>query len=293
MEQRDLVFLLVGAVAMASLVGTILGARAWVQNVVEEASLKRGKARVRKNLPKRRPRSNAMDWTHSRSLVHPNPSASASRLSPIKEETSSSVVKAEEQTQRKVLQRIPNTGNGDCLFLCARLALMTMNKFVSVERLRQTVADFVTDEHFKSLRSIYSTAKEDATDMELIRDYCFMEGVESLEDLKAVVLTPKYWGDEIALQALEDATKLKFIVIQRQENGSFVVARQIDEKAPPSGLYVLLSLDSQHYEVISFGGKVCLNQVDLVEAGVFKAPPVTQASEKEKVDEEIDESKEV
>ena len=55
---------------------------------------------------------------------------------------------------------------------------------------------------------------------DLAGDYKFMEGVTSVDELKAVIKTPKFWANEWAISVLERVYKIKFIILANSEFNS-------------------------------------------------------------------------
>ncbi len=162
---------------------------------------------------------------------------------------------------------IPNRGGGDCLFYSFINALPG-NQF-TVYQLRKVVADYLNDEHFKSLSDIYNMAKEER-DYQLLRDYSFMKGVNDLTDLRSSVMKSTYYGDELALSALEKWSGIRPIVLTPKKSGNGLeVSARIEDKEPPrSNAYLLLLLRNVHYENIEYKGKL-LMKIDELPDGIL------------------------
>jgi hypothetical protein len=148
---------------------------------------------------------------------------------------------------------IENSGGGDCLFHCFKQAAARSDgRQFTVANLRAAVADSMTESILSGLKGVYDGAVE-SRDSSLLRDFGFMEGVKTLEDLRAVVQTPLYWGDELALPALERATGLRAVVVLGDGAIPRVAARF---DAPTSERVIFVRLRRYHYELIEVDGRV-------------------------------------
>ena len=182
--------------------------------------------------------------------------------------------------------------DGDCLFHCFvtafredRIApvasrLTAKGTKLTVEDLREKVAQSVTSEQFEMLKVIYEDAQREK-DWDQLQDYMFMRGVNTLEDLRAVIRTKRYWGDEIALSALEEHLGVTPVVIKEDDQGGFDVAQRIKAKqqdrlptqsqrdlseidAKQRGmLFIILHLQHSHYRLVRFNHKTILSLEDL------------------------------
>lgn len=142
---------------------------------------------------------------------------------------------------------IANAGAGDCMFICFRQALASLNKRVTVKEMRQKVADSVTQETFDTLKVIHDTALEDM-DYDLMKDYGFMNGVNSLEQLRTRMTSRTYYGDDMALPVLEKYTGLNAVVVK---------SGQVQQRADPvieGAPFIILVLENEHYQLASYAG---------------------------------------
>jgi hypothetical protein len=164
------------------------------------------------------------------------------------------------------LKILPNAGAGDCLFLCYRKMLMEAGIDAQVKELRSTVSDSITEDNFKFLHDVYNNARKQR-EYGLLRDYGFMNGVESVDDLKRVVMSRAYFGDEMSLTALEKRYNIGCIVIRLTRNGSIELAKRYEEKdfTRDDTLYGLLLLDENvtHYELLELDGNAIKKFCDL------------------------------
>jgi predicted NAD-dependent protein-ADP-ribosyltransferase YbiA (DUF1768 family) len=103
---------------------------------------------------------------------------------------------------------------------------------------------------------------------ELLEEFKFMEGITTLEALRAVLQTPKYWGDTWAVSTLERVLRVKLIIFSREafkqgDDANVLLCGQNNDdtleregKFEPA-YYLLLSLGgthagNMHYELISY-----------------------------------------
>jgi hypothetical protein len=132
----------------------------------------------------------------------------------------------------------------------------------TVADLRRAVAEAMTESVLAELRCLYDGATKER-DAALMKDYAFMEGVESLEQLRAAVQTSRYWGDELALPVLERATGLHAVVVLSDGARSSVAAR-LDAPGHGSRTNVIfVRLRDQHYELLEFDGQVVFSSASL------------------------------
>lgn len=158
-------------------------------------------------------------------------------------------------------------GDGDCLFHCVRTALREIKIEVSIEDLRGIVARSVGEKELGFLRSIYTSALREG-DRSLLRDYSFMKNVETVRDLRSAIMTTEYYGDEMALQAIERAYPMKLLVVRSLANDRLELARRFssdeaEEESKPWFCLLLLNVFAQHYELISYDSRVAMRREEL------------------------------
>lgn len=139
---------------------------------------------------------------------------------------------------------IENAGKGDCLFYCYQQALSSLKQRMSIQDMRRAVAGTMTQEKFETLKTIYNMAKQDG-DTDLLNDYGWVADSQNLKQLKAHMMKPTYFGDEIALAALEKLTGLNTIVVK---DGAI---QKRAEKRQPTGLWIVLLLKNVHYRILA------------------------------------------
>jgi hypothetical protein len=167
-----------------------------------------------------------------------------------------------EEVMEKGVEILPNSGGGDCLFHCFKAALLSYGTRTSIRALRKVVADAATQDQFETLKVIYDNAVKEK-EYQIINDYLFMNGVNDLEGLRKAMMKRSYWGDEMALRALEKRTKMKVLVFTTI-TGEMELASQLDTKeVPESGKYMMVLLHNQHYQLVKYGDKVVLRFNDL------------------------------
>jgi hypothetical protein len=163
----------------------------------------------------------------------------------------------------KQLSIVPNQGMGDCLFLCFQEALRHLGVNWSVHGLRQVVADSVDEYKLEFLSAIYKSALKEK-DTDILRDYSFMAGVNSLEDLRKVITSRKYYGDEMAVAALDDKFNIKSVVLRMTEDQSKIdlyQSRFSHEQEGEKKRYIILLLDeyNTHYELVEYNNRVIMS----------------------------------
>lgn len=161
----------------------------------------------------------------------------------------------------------PNNGGGDCLFFCFKRAIDDFEVKTSIKELRGIVAEKVTEDQFSVLKAIYDGAKQEG-EYNVLGDYNFMEGVETIQDLKHVITnTRKYWGDEMAIRALEEASGITAVIITKGARGKPTVANKMDDHLDiEKKWYSLILLENTHYQTILFQNKAVLDKKELDKA---------------------------
>ena len=103
--------------------------------------------------------------------------------------------------------------------------------------------------------------------------YSFMDGINNLEQLQSVVLTSRYWGDNIAISLLEKLLhedKLKIIVLLEDKSREGDLAKIVncnnynaielnDQQIVRPKNYIILSLSGKHYSVVTYKDKKILS----------------------------------
>lgn len=149
--------------------------------------------------------------------------------------------------------------DGDCLFHCVRRVFADIGIDTTVGMLRRMVARNVGEREFQFLESLYLDATKRG-EKSVLEDYGFMKNVRNLTDLKQTIMLPIYFGDEMALSALERAYPVKFLVLCVRPNNRIELARRFTEdeellaNAPHFGL-LLLNQFAKHYELLRYKDK--------------------------------------
>jgi hypothetical protein len=139
-------------------------------------------------------------------------------------------------------QVIENPGYGDCLFYCFKQALESIGVKTTIKQLRYKVSKSMDKEKLETLKTIYLVAKNDKN-YDILKDYYFMENVHTLKDLRKVIMTRVYYGDDMAIAALEEYTGINVVVIS---NG----VEQIRLEKPKGNNYIVLVLKNIHYRLL-------------------------------------------
>jgi hypothetical protein len=98
---------------------------------------------------------------------------------------------------------VDNEGLGDCLFACLRDAFAGIGKVISVNKLREMVAETATDELFMNYKNIYDSISKEVNDLTTTKE-------KMREDAKYLSQTGKQEKDRIKKRAIVDEiTKIK------------------------------------------------------------------------------------
>jgi len=148
---------------------------------------------------------------------------------------------------------VENGGGGDCLFYCFQQAMSSTGQRVSVKRLRKAVAREMGDEQLGALKAIYDTSVKD-NNFEMLADYNWMRGVETLDQLKQKITSREYYGDDMAIPILERETGLSATIVKEGQ-----VQKRLDK--PVGSLHIVLLLKDIHYRIVSLGGKLVFSEL--------------------------------
>jgi len=156
-------------------------------------------------------------------------------------------------------------GDGDCLFHCIKRVLGDLDIEVSIRDLRSIVARNTGEKELEFLRNIYTMAWREG-DQSLLSDYSFMINVHTLPQLRQAIMRPSYFGDEMALKAIENVYPVKCMVLRMLPNDKIELAKRFDDhnvNTKPWFSLLLLNLSYQHYELVYFKGRCTMRREDL------------------------------
>jgi hypothetical protein len=164
------------------------------------------------------------------------------------------------------LSIVPNAAGGDCLFLCWQRMLRGMGVDTSTHELRQVVANSLTQQKFDFLKGVFDAAVKEA-DSGLVSDYSFMHNLGGVEDLRAVVMQSSYFGDEMALSALEKKYNIRCVVLLLVDHARISLARRFSDEEDAKPRYGILLLDQSmlHYELVEYFDQAVMKQDELPE----------------------------
>lgn len=156
-----------------------------------------------------------------------------------------------------------NSGGGDCLFLCFKEAIAEFGVSVTVQELRGIVAESVSEDQFYVLKAIYDGAVEEK-EYDVIKDYNFMRGVQNVEELRKAMMTTHYWGDEMALSAVEDASGICAVVITTDDKNRPIVAQRLGKTIKnDTNRFIVLLLENSHYQLAAYKGNIVMDKEEV------------------------------
>ncbi len=120
---------------------------------------------------------------------------------------------------------------------------------------------------FDSIKSVFKRYKDElARARENIKEFQFMDGIETLDDLKQMINTCQFWGDAASIVRLEYLMNIKLIVLSSEyyemdlkdrvvKCGDFTL-NEIETKGyfNPK-YYIILDHTGNHYKLIKYDGK--------------------------------------
>jgi predicted NAD-dependent protein-ADP-ribosyltransferase YbiA (DUF1768 family) len=93
----------------------------------------------------------------------------------------------------------------------------------------------------------------------------FMEGVHSLEEMRAAVKKSSYWADEIAIEEIEQKLNIKMIILSKEnyDSGSEDTVMKCSvglnkNPIPKPDYYIMTAYTGSHYDLISYKEKKIL-----------------------------------
>ena len=115
-------------------------------------------------------------------------------------------------------------------------------------------------EKFKAEKENEGFAKE------MLQEFNFMEGVNTIEDLKRKIQTSSFWGETWSISTLERELKLKFVLFSEQsfklgDSDNVLNCGQLNDTIlEDAGIfepthYIMLAYNGNHYELIKYSRK--------------------------------------
>jgi predicted NAD-dependent protein-ADP-ribosyltransferase YbiA (DUF1768 family) len=132
------------------------------------------------------------------------------------------------------------------------------------------------EEAKQNLNDIVGGAKISAEQKELLQHFAFMENVKTLEEMREIIKTRKYWADEFAVTTLERIYNVKFIILSQnnfeenetkhsevvQIHNKVVKCGDADQQIKRIGIfdpdyYIIVNYtDGIHYKLITYDKNV-------------------------------------
>lgn len=166
--------------------------------------------------------------------------------------------KQEPKTTMDNFEIIRSSANGNCLFHCVLQVLQSIGfEKETIGHLRKIVSESVTEEQFNDLKLIQSA----------VVDYNCLNKADTLEDFRNLILTSRWWGEQVTLKILKNYCKINFIVLRDETNEkgqrSLVYQKQDSSEAETYDLFALLILKHQHFELAMYKKKTVLRREEL------------------------------
>jgi hypothetical protein len=119
----------------------------------------------------------------------------------------------------------------------------------------------------KESLALYNRIKKDKKiSNEMVQEFSYMEGVDTLEKFRELIMTSKYWADTWAISTLEKLLNIKVIVLSKQSyetgdqdsvmNCGQLNDRELEEKGDfQPDFYIMTSYTGNHYTLVSYKEK--------------------------------------
>lgn len=168
---------------------------------------------------------------------------------------------------------LTNPGGGHCLFYSIAQAMRSVNQksangslFDDVTVLRAYVAQGLTAEHYDTIKGLFdelTVVYQKATmngDRQLARDTAssldqlsYIKNCKCLADLKRVVLTSKFWGDETSVQILQKRLGVGMLILTDTVYDMVELSFLEPDVLRGCHSFIILSLSGCHYELVTVG----------------------------------------
>lgn len=155
-----------------------------------------------------------------------------------------------------------NSGKGDCLFKAIKQALKTVGIDKSVEDLRAIVADSVDEEQLGLIKTILEAGIKE-NDSTILDEFGWANGANTLEELRAKMMTSNYYGDETAIRALEESLGMYIAILQFHNKQYRIAVHQTEHKGYTK--YILIRHDSAlaHHELMLYKNQAVLDRLPI------------------------------
>jgi len=116
------------------------------------------------------------------------------------------------------------------------------------------------------------TEKKLSNDM--VQEFSYMEGVDTIEKFRELIMTSKYWADTWAISTLEKLLNIKVIVLSKQSydsgdlDSTMVCGQLNDKELEEKGefqpdFYIMTSYTGNHYTLVSYKEKRIFKFVEI------------------------------
>jgi predicted NAD-dependent protein-ADP-ribosyltransferase YbiA (DUF1768 family) len=116
----------------------------------------------------------------------------------------------------------------------------------------------------ENLAEIERAKVEKKNALENLDEFAFMDGVDTLEKFKHVIMSQRYWANEWAIKELEKRLHIKIVILSKEafHQGSLDTVlkcgEQIDEEVFKPYFYIMTSYSGTHYELVTYKAKKIL-----------------------------------
>lgn len=135
--------------------------------------------------------------------------------------------------------------NGECFFQSVSIAL---NK--PITELREIVSKNITYQQFSFWKEIWEATENEEFD--------FMEGINTIDELREVILTTDFWGEEVSINILQNHFNLGMIIIDSVTNN---VVKNF--KFSDTNKYIILNFTGIHYDLVKYNNIALFNKITL------------------------------
>jgi len=130
-------------------------------------------------------------------------------------------------------------------------------------------------ENIKQITEEYQKIKEELESQNtMIKEFQFMRGLNTIEELREIIKTPGYWADTWAISTLEKKLNIKLLIFSEEyyesgdEKSVFQCGQLNDSDLEKQGnfspnFYIMITYSGNHYRLISYKTKLLLEQLVL------------------------------
>jgi len=136
----------------------------------------------------------------------------------------------------------------------SKIQQLTKKIVIFGNKKNNTIEDVSKAQQINEEEEIAELKKENKNSEEFLKEFQFMKGVNSLEDLKNIIRSNVFWANQWAIETLERLLNIKMIIIDYENHTGKIMCNtdQTEEFSP--NYYIMVELNSEHYRLVTYDG---------------------------------------